>query len=227
VGGQGYDGAKADAWSAGVIMYAMLVGSLPFGKELSQCPRFQRFRRWVAGDKDLAVLVESADCPPWLFPQHIGSSARSLMVNLLHPDPHQRLSIEAAQRHPWFMTGDAEGRERDRDRDREPSVHTGSVVKALRNLDLSAPGHPQHHHSKQHHHQQHHHQQQHSAPVPIVGRRESGALPGVGAGAQAGGVGPGASGGGGGSSGSGGGAHTGSDKAVEGGGGESPQRVWN
>lgn len=112
-------------------MYAMLVGSLPFGKELSQCMRFQRFRRWISGAEKEAGSSEAPEYPPWLFPQNVSPAARSLIVGLLHPDPPARLSIDMAVRHAWLNGG--EGSES------PSSVHMGGMIKSLRNLDIVTP----------------------------------------------------------------------------------------
>lgn len=84
---KGYDGSKADIWSCGVILYALLSGYLPFQGE-----NVMRIYR-KAFKADYAF-------PPWISPQ-----AKSLISNLLVADPAKRFSIPDIIKDPWFQIG--------------------------------------------------------------------------------------------------------------------------
>lgn len=78
---QPYDGTKVDAWSAGVILYIMLYGHLPF-EGLSQSKMFEKV---IAGS--FKFLDEVVTIP---------TSAKDLISRLLDPNPVTRMSPTAA-----------------------------------------------------------------------------------------------------------------------------------
>ncbi|XP_068314947.1 CBL-interacting serine/threonine-protein kinase 6-like [Pyrus communis] len=84
IGKKGYDGAKADLWSCGVILYVLLAGFLPFQDD----NLVAMYRKIYRGD---------FKCPPWL-----SSEARRLVTKLLDPNPSTRITISKVMDSSWF-----------------------------------------------------------------------------------------------------------------------------
>ncbi|KAJ1410361.1 Serine/threonine-protein kinase, active site [Sesbania bispinosa] len=84
IGKKGYDGAKADIWSCGVILYVLLAGFLPFQDE----NLVAMYKKIYRGD---------FKCPPWF-----SSEARRLVTKLLDPNPNTRITISKIMDSSWF-----------------------------------------------------------------------------------------------------------------------------
>lgn len=83
-----YTGAEIDIWSCGVILYAMLTGSLPFE------------------DESKAVIVEKITKGAYMIPSQVSPLARDLVAKMLKVNPVERISIQEIKRHPWFVNTD-------------------------------------------------------------------------------------------------------------------------
>lgn len=84
---KGYDGAKADIWSCGVILFVLVAGFLPFQEENVM----RMYRKVFKGEYEF---------PPWFNPE-----VRRLVAKLLVVDPNKRLSIQGIMRQAWFRKG--------------------------------------------------------------------------------------------------------------------------
>jgi len=84
---KGYRGDKADSWSCGVVLFALLAGGLPFQLE------------GLSHEEVLEQLVQI----PVHFPSWIGPGPRDVIEKLLDPNPETRWSVTQIKSHEWLV----------------------------------------------------------------------------------------------------------------------------
>ncbi|KMZ66504.1 CBL-interacting protein kinase 23 [Zostera marina] len=84
INNKGYDGAKADLWSCGVILFVLMAGYLPFE------------------EPNLMALYKKINKADFSFPPWFSSSARKLIKRILDPNPSTRMTISEVFHNEWF-----------------------------------------------------------------------------------------------------------------------------
>ncbi|XVF20409.1 hypothetical protein REPUB_Repub11eG0196100 [Reevesia pubescens] len=84
---KGYDGAAADIWSCGVVLYVLLAGYLPFY------------------DSNLMVMYEKFGKAEFRYPNWFLPEARWLVSKMLDPNPNTRISMSKIRGSSWFKKG--------------------------------------------------------------------------------------------------------------------------
>jgi 5'-AMP-activated protein kinase, catalytic alpha subunit len=80
-----YAGPEVDVWSCGVILYAIMCGSLPFD------------------DENIRNLFRKIKGGVYTIPSYISKDARDLIGRMLVVDPLKRITIAEIRRHAWFL----------------------------------------------------------------------------------------------------------------------------
>ncbi|KAJ8477523.1 hypothetical protein OPV22_021250 [Ensete ventricosum] len=85
ISGKLYAGPEVDVWSCGVILYALLCGTLPFD------------------DENIPNLFKKIKSGIYTLPSHLSALARDLIPRMLVVDPMKRITIREIHEHPWFQ----------------------------------------------------------------------------------------------------------------------------
>ncbi|KAK9075410.1 hypothetical protein SSX86_003733 [Deinandra increscens subsp. villosa] len=84
---RGYDGAKSDIWSCGVILFVLLTGKLPFN------------------DPNIMQMYKKISKAEYKCPHSFPPEVRRLLKRILDPNPVTRISMKKIMENSWFKKG--------------------------------------------------------------------------------------------------------------------------
>jgi len=79
-----YNGEASDIWSCGIILYAMLCGTLPFTESKEE------------------IIVRKIKTHDYSIPKYLSNEAQDMLNHILKINPEERFTIEGIKKHPWF-----------------------------------------------------------------------------------------------------------------------------
>lgn len=88
-----YDGAQADVWSCGVILYVMLTGMTPFNYD---------------AERNLHVMYQAIAEANYYMPPELTAEAQDLLRRIFVADPRRRITMDEVWEHPFMHKFDEE-----------------------------------------------------------------------------------------------------------------------